>query len=107
MHCYIIVFEDDDPHSEFESLAPVQEARVKSAFRDRHHKFAKHAWVVGSPASMPHEICEMVGLHPSIKYGPDGMESDVILSGVVCRMDEYNGMTDRTLWEKVRLWSTS
>lgn len=93
MRCFIIVYGDDP------TLEQAQADQIESAFPDRHHRLGRHAWVVASDAAMPHEICDMAGIpmSPPEEGAPD-------FSGVVGRVDEYNGLFARVLWEKIRAW---
>lgn len=85
MHCYLVVFGARDTDAS---------DTIRDAFPE--HSFPVipgKAWVVAAKHSTCGEVCEAVGMVPD---GPH--------TGVVSRMDEYNGFFAQTLWEKINLW---
>ena len=85
MHCYLVVFGPQDADAS---------GAVRNAFPQ--HQFAVipgKVWVIASEHPTCGEVCEAIGIVPGSAH-----------SGVVSRMDEYNGFFAQTLWEKVNLW---
>ncbi len=85
MHCYLVVFgrNDADASGTISRAFPLHNFPILSG----------KAWVVASEHPTCGDICEAVGMVPG------GLHS-----GVVSRMDEYNGFFAQTLWEKINVW---
>ena len=85
MYCYLVVFGQNDADAS---------GAILQAFPLHNFPILPgKAWVVASEHPTCGEICEAVGMVPGGSH-----------SGVVSRMDEYNGFFVQTLWEKINVW---
>ena len=85
MHCYLVVFGPNDADAS---------GAIRSAVPQHHVAVIPgKAWVIASEHPTCGDVCEAIGMVPG------GLHT-----GVVSRMDEYNGFFSQTLWEKVNLW---
>ena len=85
MNCFIVAAAGTNP---------VTERAIQSNFKDRYFKIeAGSVWVVASESAACNDICQKLGMHPKSNR-----------TGVVVKMDEYNGFFVRSLWEKITQW---
>ena len=85
MYCYLVVFGPGDADAS---------TVVSETFPDRSFTVVpERVWVVASERATCGDICEAVDMVPGGRH-----------TGVVSRMNEYNGYFSRSLWEKVNHW---
>ena len=75
-------------------------ARVASAYPGRYHVIAPDsAWVVAGPEITPINVCEKLGIVDT----SSGMVNSVG-HGVVVKLDNYYGVLDPALWQRMNSW---
>ncbi len=100
MNCFFVFFEDVNPQ-----LEEMQAARVERAFPEEHrYRVGRHAWAVASPQTLPHKICEELGIHESSQRG---RKNEPLIPAIVVRAESYNGFYKKSLWEQMKLWRAS
>ena len=88
MYCYLVVFGPNDADAS---------DTISQVFQQHHFPIIpEKAWVVASEYPTCGEICEAVGMKPGGSH-----------TGVVSRMDEYNGFFVQALWEKLNVWRST
>ena len=80
--------------------ASVDAETIQRVFPDNHHELvAGSVWAVAGQFATCADVCKAIGL------GSFAEESE--LTGVVVRLTDYDGYSDRALWERLRTWAAN
>ena len=85
MHCFIVGSAGSNP---------LTEQAIQRHFPDHNYKIVPgKLWAIASELATCIDICQILGLNAESNR-----------TGVVVKMDEYNGFFERGVWEKVNEW---
>ena len=88
MNCYLVVWppENGDP------------TVLTEAFPEHHAVLEGTVYMVAAEQRTCAEVCEVLG------FGNGAKGNGADRSGVVIKVDNYYGLFDRALWEKMNAW---
>ncbi len=84
MNCFLVVI--DPTHLEKD---PTQ---VETAFPSSHHKIFDGVWAVGSEKRTSADVCDLLGIKENERVG------------VVVKINDYYGVEDPALWNRLDAW---
>ena len=88
--CYVVISSN---------IEKIEASKVEAAFPD-HLTLNELAWVIATDLKTCSDVCAEVGLKPPPR---EGTLQD-FSTGLVVKLEEYNGFFARELWEKIDVW---
>ena len=74
---------------------------VRDVYPDKHHVVAPNAWVVADEESLSSSVSQRLGFTAV----DDGGKTIARRNGVVVSIDNYYGVFDSALWQRMAAWS--